>query len=129
MNKPLWECNPLDPQILSLGTTLDPQGRMVSVHDFYRKYRVRENGDGLAAPRSTLSYRSRALPHSTALLFLCKEKISQKMSSNFFSKYKFMKGYILEMENLQSASQLEFWPLWFHEVPMSNSQPSPYFLS
>lgn len=69
MNKPLWECNPLDPQILSLGTTLDPQGRMASVHDFYRKHRIRENGDGLAAPRSTLSYRSRALPHSTALLF------------------------------------------------------------
>lgn len=68
MSKPLWECNPLDPQILSLGTTLDPQGRMASVHDFYRKYRVWENGDGLAAPNSTLSYRSSS-PRHIALLF------------------------------------------------------------
>lgn len=78
-------------------------------------------------------------PHPATLLcfsVLCKEKISQKMSSNFFLKYKVMKGYTLETENLQPVSQLKVWllsqsqsSLWFHEVPMSNSQPSPYFLS
>lgn len=84
MIKPLWECNPLDPQILALETTLDPQDKMASVHAFYRKYRVRENGDGLAAPRSTLPHRSCASPTTALLCFsvLCKEKISQKMSSN-----------------------------------------------
>lgn len=128
MSKPLWECNPLDPQILPLGTTLDPQGRMASVHDFYRKYRVRENGDRLAAPNSTLSYRSSSPATLLCFSVLCKEKISEKMSSNFFSKYKFMKGYTLETENLQPVSQLKFWllsrsqsSLWFHEVPMSTS--------
>lgn len=99
------------------------------MHDFYRKYGVRENGDGLDAPRSTLSYKSSSPPPATLLCFsvLCKEKISEKMSSNFFSKYKFMKGYTLETENLQPVSQLKFWllsrsqiSLWFHKVPMSN---------